>query len=173
MLYRDREGRPYRVRAAAPADAAALVQMLERVGAEERYLVADGAGRTAAEQERLLAAAPPGYLVLVAEVEEAGPVGFLEILTGAYRKNRHTATLGMALLPEWRGRRLGDGLLEAAEAWARAREVEKISLAVFASNTAALRFYARHGYAEEGRRFRQYRIDGREVDEVWLAKFLA
>jgi putative acetyltransferase len=49
--------------------------------------------------------------------------------------------------PGWQGRGIGSALL----AQARAAAVEPLQLWVFARNTAARRFYARHGFAEAER----------------------
>jgi ribosomal protein S18 acetylase RimI-like enzyme len=156
---------------ASPADAEGIVGVLATVGAEGRYIANEGPIWSAEQQRQLILQADPHLqLILVVRVGSE-VVGTLEMIRGAWSKNRHTATFGMALLPAWRGRRLGERLVREAEAWAGAEGVAKISLAVFASNLPALRLYRRLGYQEEGRRYRQYRIDHQWVDEIWMAKW--
>lgn len=171
-IYRDRTGTPYRVRDARPEDAAALVALLDRVGHEDIYIADEAAQISAAQQAEILRRRDPRVqLVLVLEQQDV-IVGSLEMIRGTFRKNRHTAIFGMALLPESRGRGLGEGLLRTAERWAQEAGVMKISLAVFSSNRAAIRLYERLGYQEEGRRLRQYLIAGQWVDEIWMARWL-
>ena len=72
--------------------------------------------------------------------------------------------IGMAIAREWRGRGVGSALMEAAIAWARARGLHKLSLDVFAHNSAGLALYRKYGFVEEGRRIKHYR---RQSGELW------
>jgi RimJ/RimL family protein N-acetyltransferase len=72
--------------------------------------------------------------------------------------------LGMLVRPGWRGRGVGAALMHAAIDWARGHGLHKLSLEVFAQNAAAIALYRKCGFAEEGRRPRQYR---RASGELW------
>jgi RimJ/RimL family protein N-acetyltransferase len=72
--------------------------------------------------------------------------------------------IGMAVAREWRGRGVGSALLAAAIEWAHDRGLHKLSLGVFAHNTAAIELYRKFGFVEEGRRIKQYR---RASGELW------
>jgi ribosomal protein S18 acetylase RimI-like enzyme len=74
--------------------------------------------------------------------------------------------IGMAVANDWRGRGVGSLLLAAAIEWARARGLHKLSLSVFAHNTAGIALYRKFGFVEEGRRVKQYR---RASGELWDA----
>ena len=74
--------------------------------------------------------------------------------------------IGMAVAREWRGHGVGSALLAAAIEWARDRGLHKLSLGVFAHNTAAIELYRKFGFVEEGRLIKQYR---RENGELWDA----
>ena len=65
-------------------------------------------------------------------------------------------TLGMWVLPEWRGRGGGRMLIEAALA-SVPPEAHKIELEVFPDNDAAISLYREFGFEEEGLRRRHYR----------------
>lgn len=65
-------------------------------------------------------------------------------------------TLGMWILPEWRGHGGGRKLVEAALA-ARPAGVHKIELEVFPENEAAVRLYRATGFEQEGLRRDHYR----------------
>ncbi len=58
---------------------------------------------------------------------------------------------GMALFPAYRGRGIGTRLLELAEAHAREKGFDKLSLLVFEHNAGARRLYQRAGYEEVDR----------------------
>jgi ribosomal protein S18 acetylase RimI-like enzyme len=72
--------------------------------------------------------------------------------------------IGMLVERGWRGRGVGSALLRAAAGLAREQGLHKLCLEVFAHNAAAIALYRRHGFAEEGRRVRQYR---RASGELW------
>ena len=72
--------------------------------------------------------------------------------------------LGMLVERDWRGHGIGSALLQAAIGWARGRGLHKLCLEVFPHNTAAIGLYRKFGFADEGRRVRQYR---RASGELW------
>ena len=100
-----------------------------------------------------------GTLVAVADGEVVGSVHV--------EPSRHGfGELGMAIVREWRGRGVGTALLVAAIDWSRERGLHKLSLSVFAHNTAGIALYRKCGFVEEGRRVKQYR---RASGELWDA----
>ena len=97
-------------------------------------------------------------------VAVAGPelIGLLNV-----EPSRHGfGEIGMAVAREWRGRGVGSALLAAAIEWAHGHGLHKLSLGVFAHNTAAIELYRKFGFVEEGRRIKQYR---RASGELWDA----
>ena len=74
--------------------------------------------------------------------------------------------IGMAVAREWRGRGVGSALMTTAIEWSRAQGLHKLSLSVFAHNTAAIALYHKFGFVEEGRRFKHFR---RANGELWDA----
>jgi RimJ/RimL family protein N-acetyltransferase len=100
-----------------------------------------------------------GTLVAVAGAELIGSL--------VVEPSRHGfGEIGMAVAREWRGRGVGSALLAAAIEWAHDRGLHKLSLGVFAHNTAAIELYRKFGFVEEGRRIKQYR---RANGELWDA----
>jgi ribosomal protein S18 acetylase RimI-like enzyme len=72
----------------------------------------------------------------------------------------------MMVAREWRGRGVGSALVAAAIEWARERGLHKLSLGVFAHNTAAVALYHKFGFVDEGRRVKHFR---RANGELWDA----
>lgn len=72
--------------------------------------------------------------------------------------------IGMAVARPWRGRGVGSALMETAIEWAREQGLHKLTLSVFAHNTAAIALYHKVGFVEEGLRNKQYR---RSSGELW------
>jgi RimJ/RimL family protein N-acetyltransferase len=85
-------------------------------------------------------------------------------LSGRFRRaiedENQLLSLGMWILPQWRGRGGGRQLLEAALD-ARPGHVHKLELEVFPDNPAAIGLYGSMGFEEEGLRRGHYRrLDG-------------
>ena len=78
--------------------------------------------------------------------------------------DRGRCHLGMALLPDFRGRGLGRELLNGCVGWSGRAGAHKIDLEVWPHNTAARHLYERAGFVVEGRRRRHWR---RNSGELW------
>ena len=147
---------------------AGVVQV--RPGREEDRLPLANLFAAVAEERDGIATEPPvdiearaaswaldGTLVAVAGYEI---VGSLHI-----ERSRHGfGEFGMAVARDWRGRGVGSALIAAAIEWAREQGLHKLSLGVFAHNTAAIALYRKFGFVEEGRHVKQYR---RTSGELW------
>lgn len=81
-------------------------------------------------------------LVIVATVGER-PVGLVQCWNSSFVKD-------LVVAPTWRNRALGTYLLSAAFAEFHRRGAPHVDLKVEASNTAARRFYHRHGMVPAG-----------------------
>ena len=79
---------------------------------------------------------------------------------------------GLAVAPAARGRGVALALLAAAEDQARSQGAAKVTLRVLGTNVAARRVYERAGYLVEGRLRGEFRIDGVDVDDLLLARYL-
>lgn len=150
-----------RIRPATAADADDIAQIYLSLARHHAALdaleyrvptLADAYGRFAAE----LAAADEDDLHLVAEVE-GRVVGQLDALRarpaspGSMRVPRRTASVGIAVLDDWRGRGIGTALLAEAEAWAQAVGLDALELDVATPNDGARALYERLGYEEVSR----------------------
>jgi ribosomal protein S18 acetylase RimI-like enzyme len=109
--------------------------------------------------------------VMVAE-EVGRIVGLCTIYRGSHPEDRHVGTLAVAVLPEWRGRGVGSGLLEHALRAAEGR-FETAVLDVIAVNERALRLYRKFGFAERGRTPRTFQRNGVYYDTVRMSKSMS
>jgi ribosomal protein S18 acetylase RimI-like enzyme len=79
---------------------------------------------------------------------------------------------GLAVAPAARGRGVAPALLAAVEDRARSQGAAKVTLRVLGTNAVARRVYERAGYVVEGRLRGEFRIDGVDVDDYLLARYL-
>jgi dTDP-4-amino-4,6-dideoxy-D-galactose acyltransferase len=86
-------------------------------------------------------------VVIVAREANNREVGLVTV-SGSSRQ----ATIGLiAVDPDWREKRLGSSLLEAAEQWAGGRGIPRVSVATQLENGPACRLYQKSGYLEHSR----------------------
>jgi ribosomal protein S18 acetylase RimI-like enzyme len=87
--------------------------------------------------------------------------------------NEHVLMIdGLAVDPAHQGRGLGRRLVAAAVEEARARGARRLRLRVLGHNPAARRVYEACGFVVEGVLREEFRLDGRYVDDVLMARQL-
>ncbi|MDB5473023.1 MAG: family N-acetyltransferase [Devosia sp.] len=91
-------------------------------------------------------------------------VGWCDICRQANTFFRHCGTLGMGVIPPYRGQGIGSRLLAATLEAARAKGFRRIELEVFAPNASAIALYHKHGFVLEGTRRMGALIDGQSID---------
>jgi putative acetyltransferase len=96
-------------------------------------------------------------------------VGWADIFPAWAHAVAHTGTLGMGLLPAWRGQGLGRALLLACIAKARANGITRITLQARADNAAAIRLYEAVGFRHEARLHNAMRFDGVYFDALQMS----
>ncbi|WP_054308197.1 GNAT family N-acetyltransferase [Mesorhizobium sp. 1M-11] len=99
------------------------------------------------------------------------PVGLMGLLCEQSAKSRHRATIVMVYVrASERGAGTAKALLDALTRYAQQEGILQLELTVSVENPAAQRFYAREGFAEIGRLPAGLIHEGREIDEVMMAK---
>ncbi|HNW92026.1 MAG TPA: N-acetyltransferase family protein [bacterium] len=83
-----------------------------------------------------------------------------------------TAEISYFIAPEHTGCGIGARLLARLEELGRAQGIDTILAAISSANAGSIRFHVRHGFAECGRFRRVWRKRGRDLDVVWMQKFL-
>src|ERR1700733_5232194 len=150
-------GVPVEIVSLRPEHVESLHATLDRVAKERHYLAlleAPPLASTRTFLEKSIAAGNPHYVAL------DGPhvVGWCDIQASDRPVMRHGGMLGMGLLPELRGQRLGARLMRVAldDAWVRG--FMRVALTVRHDNARAIRLYQAMGFALEGRLRRAMRI---------------
>ncbi|MCL6091117.1 MAG: GNAT family N-acetyltransferase [Candidatus Thermoplasmatota archaeon] len=159
----------YIIRKAEPRDAKGVIGCMQSVMDERIYLVSEYYLLTErGEQERIRS---PDDLTVICE-KEGEIVGVLTIQRGMYKKNRHSANLGIAIKEGHRRRGIGSSLITRGIDWCRDNGVKKLNLEVFSSNKSAIALYQKIGFVEEGTRKNQFIIDGQYVDDVFMTYWI-
>jgi RimJ/RimL family protein N-acetyltransferase len=101
----------------------------------------------------------------------AGPelVGWCDIRPHDIPSHAHRGTLGMGIIPGYRGRGLGTRLITATLDAARAAGLRRIELDAHADNPGAIALYEKVGFVREGVARDAVQIDGRYIDSIGMA----
>lgn len=138
------------IREARAGDEEFIVALVPRfvengvAGGHTRDEVIDGTARVLREALR---ARLPGEVFFVAEDERGEPAGFAYVVCErdffTAEEYAHVSEIAVARS----GTGAGAALMDAAEAWSRARGHRLMTLNVVETNVDAARFYARRGFA--------------------------
>jgi RimJ/RimL family protein N-acetyltransferase len=123
-----RDGRAVKVRRAEAADAESLMESVNEVGAEKRFILTERLAMTVEEEERFVGrwdGVDGQYLVA-----DSGRriVGGCLVTRGQSPKSRHTASVGIHIVREFRGAGLGEAMMRENLDWARDAGVRKVWL---------------------------------------------
>lgn len=151
-----------------PVHAAALLALLDAYAQDPM-----GGGQALSEFARAnlmaeLAARPQAFSVLAfSGVELAEPVGLVNCFEGfsTFACRPLVNVHDVAVLPQYRGQRVGERLLQEVERIARARGACKLTLEVLQGNASAIRLYERSGFAG-------YQLDPAMGSALFLQKWL-
>lgn len=145
-----------------------LYQALDIVAREKKFLVflqAPPIDEALAFFRNIVANDSCQFVALEAEQV----VGWCDILPTHGEARAHVGTLGIALLPEARGKGLGARLMETTLAKASAKGLTRIELTVRTDNRNAKALYERFGFCVEGVQQRSMLIDGAYHDAYAMA----
>jgi ribosomal protein S18 acetylase RimI-like enzyme len=96
-------------------------------------------------------------------------VGWCDILPLWAYAIKHCGTLGMGVLAAYRRQGLGERLLAACVADAKAKGLTRIELEARADNSAAIALYRKLGFVHEGIKRKAMRFDNRYFDLVLMS----
>jgi len=161
------------IRRATPNDAAGVAAVLNGVIAGGRHSLLD-TPFTVAEERAYIEALPERSFVHVAEAADE-ILGFQTVIpwnTFATRELDHVATMGTYV--DQRHRRRGVGAALAAASFAAALEMgyEKIFTDLRADNLDSLGYHLALGFTIVGAARRHARVAGRDIDVIFIERFL-
>ncbi|WP_337268662.1 GNAT family N-acetyltransferase [Oryzifoliimicrobium ureilyticus] len=146
-------------------------QALDTVAKERRYLTFLEAFPLAETRDFVLSVLEKGNPFVVA-LKDGRVIGWCDISRHAFASHAHCGSLGMGLLPSYRGQGIGQRLMTAVLDQARQAGFIRVELAVHADNTRAIALYEKVGFQKEGVKRRSVFIDGHFKDTVMMALML-
>ena len=150
------------------ANAASFRESLDAVARERRYL----AMVKAPPLEQVESFVRDNIAWDVAQfvaLDDQHVVGWADIVPAQAYAIAHCGSLGMGVLPGYRGRGIGRQLLEAFIAKAWSKGITRIELEARADNSHAIRLYEHLGFTHEAVKQRGMRMDGAYFDTVQMS----
>ena len=143
-------------------------QALDVVAREHRYLIFQEAPPLASTRNFISQVLAKGWSQFYA-LHDGKVVGWCDVVRDERPGMTHVGRLGIGLLPEFRGQKIGARLLAATIADAFQKGLTRIELEVFAANERAFALYRKFGFVEEGRKRQARCLDGVCEDSICMA----
>ena len=141
---------------------------LDIVARERKYLALLEAPPLSQTREFVMDFIQKGGLQFVA-LAEGEVVGWCDIQRHGFPSRAHRGTLGMGIVPAYRGRGIGLRLIQATLAQARVARFVRVELDVHADNARAIALYEKVGFVREGVARDAVFIDGEYRDAINMA----
>lgn len=157
------------------SDAENLAALIQQVEGSSQYMLWEEGERKSDSDNQLKMIESmknnENSTILVAE-NENGLVGYLMVIGGKARRNRHSGYLVIGILNGYRGKGIGTLLFEELEQWASKQKLRRLELTVVTRNEAGLYLYKKMGFEIEGTKRDSLFIDGEYLDEYYMSKIL-
>lgn len=119
-----------------------------------------------------LASIKHGETISVAAEIEDKIVGNGEVTREHYLETRHYGRLGLAILPQFRGRGIGREMVRTLVKESRTRGLKTIYVEFLSTNTAALHTYEKAGFEKSGRFPGKVSRQGKFLDSIIMVRQL-
>ena len=152
----------------ASKDIESYWRAIDTIARERKYLTLLEAFPLPQTREFLLGLMERGDPVFVA-LANGEVVGWCDIRRHLFPAHFHRGTLGMGVVPDYRGCGIGARLMDQALKQAFATGFVRVELSVRADNTRAIRLYEKVGFVREGVLRDAVFVDGEFHDAIAMA----
>ena len=146
--------------------------LMNRLDYETKYMLYEPGERKSnlAELESVIRDSAEGKdFLLVAEADDR-LVGYISAQRGRMNRIAHSAYIVVGILKDYRGRGIGTEFFRRLDVWAEREHVTRLELTVICENSVAQRLYVRNGFEIEGVKRKSVCVDGKYLDEYYMAK---
>ena len=163
------------IRAIRESDSEQFLLLSKSLDEETQFMMLEPGERTMSIEEQTQriknVLSQDNQMIFVAEHENQ-LVGFLGAYGGNYRRNHHCAYIVIGIRQNFTGQGIGKGLFERLEKWAIDHNLHRLELTVMSHNERAISLYQKMGYQTEGIKRDSLWVNGKYVDEYYMAKIL-
>lgn len=105
-------------------------------------------------------------------IENDKIIGYIRAERGRFNRIAHTAYIVVGILKDYSSRGIGTAFFQDLNQWAREHGVIRLELTVECHNKAAKHLYEKNGFQIEGIRRKSMLVEGKFIDEYYMAKIL-
>lgn len=155
-----------------PSEAESFWELMNRLDYETKYMLYESGERVKnlTRVESVIQAAAEGDDFLLAAEENGQLVGYISAQKGGLKRIAHTAYIVVGILRHYRGRGIGTEFFKRLDTWAEEKQVTRLELTVICENEAAKHLYEKSGFVVEGIKRNSVFLDGKYMDEFYMAK---
>jgi RimJ/RimL family protein N-acetyltransferase len=161
------------VREVVPNDAPKLVKLHKQLDEETKFMLFEPGEREINEdkQKNTICSFLESENSNIFIAESQGQlVGHLTVIGGHAKRIKHRAHLVIGILNDFTGEGIGQELFQVMEKWREETNINRLELTVMRHNDYGIRLYKKVGFEIEGIKKGSIKVDGKYVDEYFMAK---
>jgi RimJ/RimL family protein N-acetyltransferase len=164
------------IRKIRETDAESFLNLCRKLDEETQFMMLESGERQTSIEEQTHQIREilqkENQMIFVAEADNR-LVGYLAAYGGDFKRNRHSAHLVIGILQDFAGQRIGKKLFLELEHWAKQNNLHRLELTVMRHNERAINLYQKMGFEIEGVKKHSLLVNGKYVDEYYMAKLLS
>lgn len=152
-----------------------LWDLMNQLDNETRYMMYEPGERKekASDAGRLEAAIEDAlhdnsFLFVAADDDKL--VGYISAQRERLKRIAHTAYIVAGILKQYTNQGIGTEFFQHLDAWAQAQKVTRLELTVICENEIAVHLYKKAGFEIEGTKRKSICLNGKLLDEYYMAK---
>lgn len=155
-------------------DADAFWQMQYELDKETNFMMYEPNERTKniALIENIIQKAVDGSNLLLIAESDTQIVGYISVQRGMPNRIKHTAYIVVGIRKAFQGKGIGTEFFRRLDLWAQQKGITRLELTVMCPNNVAKHLYEKNGFVVEGTKKNAMFVDGKYVDEFYMAKLL-
>lgn len=153
-------------------DAERFWEMMNRLDYETKYMLYEPGERTKniARIESLIENSVVGEDFLFVAEENGKIAGYISAQRGGLKRIAHSAYIVVGILQDYRGNGIGTEFFIQLDRWAEEKKITRLELTVICENEVAKHLYEKSGFEIEGIKRKSVLVDGKYLDEFYMAK---
>lgn len=175
LKFMTKNGERITLRLAGCQDAEEIINVIKSNAPERSYVLMEHYGTKADSVKQYICSMNFEKNLLIVATSDTAVVGALsgiQMNGGDHPQTAHILTIGLHIIPAYRGMGIGSQMLEYAIVWAKEHAFKKLEANIFTVNKKSLHLFERAGFIEEGLRRKRIRIGNQYIDEVLIGKVL-
>lgn len=122
--------------------------------------------------ENLISESLQGDNFLLVSEDRNQLVGYIAAEKGSLNRISHTAYIVVGILKDYTNKGIGTEFFKQLDLWAIDKKVSRLELTVICENEIAKHLYEKSGFVVEGIKCKSIMMEGKFLDEFYMAKII-